>query len=191
MCKSDLMPRLFTIEKWWTVYGYVKEVLTRVLPIVLLIISNIVLIYIVRSSRKKMQESVNISYSSRASKNLDKKFFTISCFCIKSKNENMNKNNLKDSTNRLLSTTAKPPPSKRNRQENQLTWMTIFVAILYTDSSIPMVFAYPGIIGTAAQTQRKMYTSGEPKAAREMWRDVMEALHLGPAFQPCQTINYE
>ena len=47
--------------------------------------------------------------------------------------------------------------NKRNRQENQLTWMTVAVAILYLASSIPMVFAYPGIVFSAEQTNTRLY----------------------------------
>lgn len=150
LCKTVLIPRSFTMEGWWTVYGYVKELLTRVLPIVLLIVSNIVLVCIVKSSRKKMKESVSISYSTRVSSGINKKISFFSCF----KSDANYSTVLIDANNPLLKTQT---PSKRNRQENQLTWMTIFVAILYTASSIPMVFAYPGLVFSPEQTQTKIY----------------------------------
>lgn len=153
LCKSELKPRSFTMEKWWAVYGYVKEVLTRVLPIVLLILFNILLIYIVKSSRKKMQESVSISYSTKVTKSSTKQLQSYcSCLPLICADKKYS-TELIESKNQLI----RAQTTKRTRQENQLTWMTIFVAILYSASSIPMVFAYPGLIFTAEQTQTKMY----------------------------------
>ena len=57
---QDMVPRDFVSARWWTVFGYVRETLTRILPIVLLIVFNAVLIYIVKTSRKRMKSSVNI-----------------------------------------------------------------------------------------------------------------------------------
>lgn len=149
LCKS-VMTRSFTTEGWWAVYGLVKEVLTRILPIVLLIFFNIILICIVKSSRRKMKESISVSLSKDSGGKLKTKFTFIKCFMLNNKKLS---NETEDPSKLLLRNTA----TKRNRQENQLTWMTIFVAILYSTSSIPMVFAYPGLIFKAEQTQTRVY----------------------------------
>ena len=57
----------------------------------------------------------------------------------------------------ISSNLVKKSTMKRNRSENQLTWMTIAVAVLYSASSIPMVFAYPGLLFSAEQTQTQTY----------------------------------
>lgn len=154
-CKSDLIPRSFTMHRWWSIYGYARELLTRVMPIILLVIANIILIGIVRSSRNRMkknrgnnsaamtkQQSVNnqenIEFIDKNGGNKDQKATIID---IQSSSTGANKK----------------PAVSRNRQENQLTTMTIFVAIMYVISSIPMVFAYPGLLFSAEQTTTKTY----------------------------------
>lgn len=149
LCKS-VTTRSFTTESWWAIYGLVKEFVTRILPIVLLIIFNIILICIVKSSRKRMNESVNFNISKRSKAN--KKISLINCMT-----STHNKSELRNETPETNKKLLRNPVNKRNRQENQLTWMTIFVAILYSFSSIPMVFAYPGLIFKAEQTQTNGY----------------------------------
>lgn len=151
LCKS-VITRSFTTESWWAIYGLVKEVLTRILPIVLLIIFNIILICIVKSSRRRMNESVNFNSSKNSKVKLNGKIPLINCV-TSNNNKSKLRNESKESSKQLL----RNPVNKRNRQENQLTWMTIFVAILYSFSSIPMVFAYPGLIFKAEQTQTSVY----------------------------------
>ena len=106
-----------------------------------------------RKSRNKMRKSVNIilpkisatKHDKNSSKN--NKISKVNCF-----SSNKNKTNAKNQgvdakkVESLNAPLLKTQKSNRNRQENQLTWMTIAVAILYLVTSIPMVFAYPGLI---------------------------------------------
>lgn len=243
LCQTEPVPRGFIVEKWWSVYGYVREFLTRVFPIILLIIFNIALIYIVKSSRKKMKESVNImARKDRADRAANKAKVSTAISndstTVVATTTNSNGNNgeplstkngskvklnliAKSSTPTTTSTQTtttyisssivpstasgstkhkhpflspsnnsstnvktnaaspietrkismspftndtnelnvlmKNQASKRNRQENQLTWMTIFVGILYSATSIPMVFAYPGLIFSSEQIGQHHY----------------------------------
>ena len=115
-----------------------------------------------RQSRKKMRKSVNIVNKSKIKElpkqKVNKPNSIISCFSKSTEinNENPSKDrstSICDPNAALLKTQA----NKRNRQENQLTWMTVAVAILYLASSIPMVFAYPGIVFSAEQTNTRLY----------------------------------
>ena len=36
-CQSRLVPRKFTMQRWWSFYGYAKEIITRILPIIFLL----------------------------------------------------------------------------------------------------------------------------------------------------------
>jgi hypothetical protein len=240
ICKP-LEPREFIREKWWSVYGYIREFLTRIFPIILLIIFNIALIYIVKSSRRKMKESVNINVRKKtnasttsgvlldagvtaATPGSSKRSSRLSFFKSKpttttttttsttlaianpenasesqmltvkttggggggdmTKQQSFIKNDIKpkNSTCELTiapaatSTTPakvslspyandtneinmliKHQANKRTRQENQLTWMTIFVGIMYSATSIPMVFAYPGLLFSTVDLGTKHY----------------------------------
>jgi hypothetical protein len=175
-CKTLLVPRMFTMQKWWTVYCYVKEVLTRILPIIILIIVNIMLVYIVRSSRERMKESTSVGlvnkkqlrgpklnsktqnnnnnvYGKRNGNNIFSSNCLKSCFVrdrssILFNEENLELNGGQSKKQSLLVPNASSATlssvkqqqlptfvmlnqTKKNRQENQLTIMTIFVAILY------------------------------------------------------------
>nr|QVK45821.1 G protein-coupled receptor [Proales similis] len=144
LCRSVIIPRSFTMEKWWSIYGYLKEAFTRILPIILLTLFNIALICIVKSSRKRMKESLSIKLNETPRGSTYFKFLCIS----RAPSE------ASDLPSRSL---LKSQAAKRNRQENQLTWMTIFVAILYLATTIPMVFAYPGLLFSAEETQTRTY----------------------------------
>ena len=147
LCNNHISPRDFVNSSWWAFYGYAKETLTRILPIILLIIANIALVIIVRNSRNKMRKSVNFQPKVIESKTVQNRKYTNKCNCFgKGNKEPSNKSSSEpikpvDSS----ATLAKTQKSNRNRQENQLTWMTIAVAILFLVTSIPMVFAYPGL----------------------------------------------
>jgi hypothetical protein len=184
-CKNNLQPRGILMQSWWVIYGYVKEVLTRIVPILLLILANIMLICIVRSSRKRMKESTSFGTNNNKNKlsvasgknhqnrrSVFEKTTTCCCPCVGKKNSrdsivlNPNEtveltNNNNNNNSRMSSTpvVTAPPQSatKKNRQESQLTVMTIVVAVLYCVTSIPMVFAFPGLVFSAEQTQTKMY----------------------------------
>lgn len=163
---QNMAPRQFVSARWWTVFGYVRESLTRILPIVLLILFNAVLIYIVKTSRKRMKSSVNIlaaankqKRESGAHNSLTSQSGAGKKLLNESKEPNNNNNNNNSSEPRAngsgsltISTNANKDPtttttngtgghihsveismllknqaSKRNRQENQLTWMSIVV----------------------------------------------------------------
>ena len=125
------------------------------MPIIVLVISNTALVFIVRKSRNKMRKSVNIPpkvIESKKDSNAKQKLASLNCFVTNSSSNNANKpKNSKNSCADIKKAESNLPllkaqKSNRNRQENQLTWMTIAVAILYLVTSIPMVFAYPGLI---------------------------------------------
>jgi hypothetical protein len=180
-CKNNLQPRAILMQSWWVVYGYVKEVLTRIVPILLLIMANIMLICIVRSSRKRMKESTSFgahknsklsaAHSRQARPPLFEKTTGRCCACFKKSaverdSVALNAHETVELTvsararaNPTPAVTATAPQSatKKNRQESQLTVMTIVVAVLYCVTSIPMVFAFPGLVFSAEQTQTKMY----------------------------------
>ena len=192
-CKNNLVPRNFLGESWWKVYGYVKEVLTRILPIIILIVANIMLIIIVRSSRKRMKESTSIRalakkkltnaqnrstnqgnlFSSFTGKKSSLATRSDSATCVKqevvelipgggevSAKVRSSSSAASGTKGRSSSSTASgilQASTKKNRHESQLTIMTIVVAVLYCVTSIPMVFAYPGLVFSAAQTTTKVY----------------------------------
>jgi hypothetical protein len=117
MC--SLKPRKFIVQTvFWTVFGYIKEILMRIMPIVLLTSANALLIYTVKMSRKRMEKNI--------------------------KNK---------TTNDAVDVAA----NRRSRQDNQLTSMTITVALMYSICSIPMVFAYPGLIFKNEELLDKKY----------------------------------
>lgn len=105
LCENDVKPREFTSSQYWIIYGYLKELLMRVIPIILLISANIILILTIKNSQKRIQ-SRRTTHTSR---------------------------------------------------DSQLTKMTIFVVTMYSICSIPMIFAYPGLLFTPEQTQTKFY----------------------------------
>jgi hypothetical protein len=117
----SLSTREFTKTIYWKTYGYVKEVLMRVVPIVLLTGANGLLIYTVKMSRKRMQ------------------------------------NSRKNSNAIIKSEIIDIAANKRSRQDLQLTVMTIIVAAMYSICSVPMVFAYPGLVFDEPQLSTKFY----------------------------------
>ena len=76
---APLEPRSFTITRWWSVYGFVKEAITRIVPIIMLVLFNMALIYIVRSSRQRMKAS--LSPAARDSTILPTGSVKKFCFC--------------------------------------------------------------------------------------------------------------
>lgn len=118
--------------------------LTRVMPIVMMIVSNIMLICIVKSSRNRMKQkkpSNEINHNSnrcsfRSIIDIFKKKSTTDSPQQKIENNECHRNLLRNHTN------------KRNRQDSQLTLMTICVAIFYITCSVPMCFLI--IIGSPA-----------------------------------------
>lgn len=150
-CASTIEPSAFSISMHaiLDIFQVFKEIITRVLPLIILIISNVILICIVKKSRKKMrknrdskkrkataasQQQQQNEQNKQTSSGETTKFL---CFC--------NRANLCD--NEKQQPKFKNQQMKRKvNQDNQLTQMTIFVAILYTATTIPMVFAFPGLI---------------------------------------------
>lgn len=120
---SPIIPRKIIVDTvFWTVFGYIKETLMRILPIILLTGANSLLIYTVKMSRRRMQKSLN------------------------SKIPSINNNDAVDAA-----------AHRRSRQDNQLTVMTIIVALMYSICSIPMVFAYPGLVFQNEELLSKKY----------------------------------
>lgn len=134
---TNLLPRSFVMEKWWMMYGYVKEVLTRVLPILVLILLNIMLIYIVRSSRERMKESRGggtgvskhlIQQQQKGESPGRTQSGILCCFIGKKTNEDGSaEGELADSSGQGMTSRRSTVPntnlilqSKKNRQENQL-----------------------------------------------------------------------
>ena len=109
--------------------------LTRVTPIIMMIVSNIMLICIVKSSRNRMKQKKSTDTdlkpnrcSFRSIIDIFKKRNPSNNTQPKFQNNECNKNLIKNHSN------------KRNRQDNQLTLMTICVAIFYITCSVPMCF---------------------------------------------------
>jgi hypothetical protein len=127
------------MQKWWSVFGYTRELLTRVMPIVLLVIANIILIGIVRSSRNRMKKNRGTALKHTPS-NLTIPTHETTEFLENKTNNNTNMTD-KNTKGKNVCNNKKTTPN-RNRQENQLTTMTIFVAIMYVISSIPMVYFF-------------------------------------------------
>ena len=100
--------------------------ISRVLPIAFLIIANIMLIVIVQSSRNRMKKKSKIRQNNEEN--------TKCCAFGNLFKKRNNENNIGESNKNLIKTAA----AKRNRQDNQLTQMTICVAILYIFCSVPM-----------------------------------------------------
>lgn len=119
-------PREFVRKRWWSVFGYVRETLTRILPILLLILFNAVLIYIVKTSRKRMKSSVNVLRDhNKKIESAAKTNANVNAERVAGSNGNAsNSANIHSSEVGLL---LKNQASKRSRQENQLTWMSIVV----------------------------------------------------------------
>lgn len=143
-CRSSIMPTQF-LTNWQfyiDIYQVFKEIITRVLPLIVLIISNVILICIVKKSRNKMRKK-------RDKKRTDEVASKCSlCLCVRKSNTETNNSKSKQ----------QPVTVKRKvNQDNQLTLMTIFVAILYTASTIPMVFAFPGLIFKGEQLSSPVY----------------------------------
>ena len=117
MC--SLKPRKFIVQTiFWTVFGYIKEILMRVVPIFLLTGANALLIYTVKMSRKRMEKNIK---------------------------------------NKTVNDAVDAAANRRSRQDNQLTYMTIVVALMYSICSIPMVFAYPGLVFNNEDLVTKKY----------------------------------
>jgi len=153
-CRSSIIPTQFLVK--WTffidIYQIFKEIITRVLPLIILIISNVILIFIVKKSRNKMRKK-------RERKSDETEAKCCSCLCSGHVNETGN--------------TKKPQPSTVKRkvnQDNQLTLMTIFVAILYTASTIPMVFVFPGVIFKGEQLASPIYKT------YAAWSNILELI---------------
>ena len=105
-CSSSIQPTQFSLERHVLLHYYqiFKEIATRVVPIVVLIISNVFLMLRVKKSRDKVRKK------------------SLNAQALSARN------------------------SKKPMQETQLTKMTIFVAILYIATTVPMMFAYPGLV---------------------------------------------
>jgi hypothetical protein len=128
-CK-DYEIREFANENWWMTYGYIKEVInllfflihfeivfnfflkkhfkfcTRILPIVLLIIANIILISVVNMSRKRMRKRTTKGLSGSKSSLVDVKKNTI--------------NNNTSNTKRILNCFSKCKTRTNENDENEL-----------------------------------------------------------------------
>ena len=110
--------------------------------------ANIALVIIVRNSRNKMKKSVNFQPKVIESKTASNRKEPSKCACFAKENKKTQTKSVNELIKSVDSNSAllKTQKSNRNRQENQLTWMTIAVAILFLVTSIPMVFAYPGLV---------------------------------------------
>lgn len=108
-CQQTILATNFHLRfhKLLEIYQIIKEILTRVLPIMILIISNLVICLKVKRSHQnsKKNESISVSVHHSRSKTRKKSF-----------------------------------------QERQLTNMSIFVAVLYVSTTVPMIFAFPGLL---------------------------------------------
>jgi len=95
-----------------------------------------------------MKKSVNFQPKIIESKTSSNKNDTSKCDCFGKEKKKPTNKSLNEPIKPVDSNSAllKTQKSNRNRQENQLTWMTIAVAILFLVTSIPMVFAYPGLV---------------------------------------------
>ena len=131
LCKP-LQNSSFMGSSWFSIYSFIKEALVRVIPIIILIIANIALIIIVKNSRNRMK-------SKSVTKSVEETN-TNCCVCWTSTEGN--EPTRPEATKSLIKSQA----NKRNRQDNQLTLMTICVAILYIACSLPMIFVFPGVI---------------------------------------------
>ena len=156
-CRSSIVATPFLIK--WTffidIYQIIKEVITRVLPLIILIICNVILICIVKKSRNKMKKKREKKSDDAQAK---------CCSCLRSRNANQTDKAKEKHGKMQQASTVK----RKVNQDNQLTLMTIFVAILYTASTIPMVFAFPGLIFKETQTQTyKTYAA---------WSNILELI---------------
>lgn len=154
-CYSSIVPSDFfsKMKAFLDVYQIFKEIITRVLPLIILIISNVILICIVKKSRKKMRKNRDKNHK----KEMKSKCSFITSLCQAKKQP-----------------TKRVTNKRKVNQDNQLTLMTIFVAILYTATTIPMVFAFPGLIFQNTQsTVYKTYAA---------WSNILELIQCSFRF---------
>ncbi len=137
-------------------YNILKELTTRVFPIIMLIIANIALIFIVKNSRNRMKNKSRAGQASRPA--------GASCLaCVRA----LFSSSSEAAPARHASTASGPPPrpakslaaNKRSRQDNQLTLMTICVALLYIACSVPMclIILLPGLVWQTNVTNTNEY----------------------------------
>ena len=102
-CQQTILPTEFykQFQKLLEIYQIVYEILTRVLPIMILIFSNLLICFKVKQSRQKSKR---------------------------------------------IESFKKTKSKKKSVQEAQLTNMSIFVAVLYVSTTVPMIFAFPGLL---------------------------------------------
>ncbi len=66
----------------------------------------------------------------------------------------------KMATKKQATTATSAAEKKRSRQDSQLTIMTIFVAFMYSVCSVPMIFAFPGLVfKDMSMTTYKVYAA--------------------------------
>ncbi len=102
-CQRTILPTNFYKQfyKLLEIYQILYEMLTRVFPILILILSNLLICLIVKKSHQKSKRNESIKISKA---------------------------------------------KKKSVQEAQLTNMSIFVTVLYVSTTVPMIFAFPGLL---------------------------------------------
>lgn len=181
-CESTIVPSRLNNPNMKLIletYQIFKEIITRVLPLIILIISNVILICIVKKSRKKMRQNrdknsrrdatiANHDNNNNNSNNNKDKYKNWLCFCFQNRSDLSTQ---QQKLNQASTSSSSSKPKRRvNNQDNQLTLMTICVAILYTASTIPMVFAFPNLIFKGPQLSSPMYKT------YAAWSNILELI---------------
>ena len=147
-------------------YNILKELTTRVFPIIMLIIANIALIFIVKNSRNRMKNKSRPIQAIQASQPAGASCLASVRALFASSSEAAPPPARHASTaSATQPAAAHPKPAKshaankRSRQDNQLTLMTICVALLYIACSVPMclIILLPGLVWQTNVTNTNEY----------------------------------
>nr|QVK45822.1 G protein-coupled receptor [Proales similis] len=130
----------------YIVFNYIRQIMTRLFPIGLLVAANVVIISTVQQSRNRMKKKLPSSSASQSTKEKKEE--------SKSAGEDgANEKEAADTANKAKKETKK----KSSKKDNQLTYMAICVAFIYIMGSIPMIIVYPNIIFKGEATRQDYY----------------------------------
>ena len=166
-CESTIVPSRLNnanMKRILDNYQIFKEIITRVLPLIILIISNVILICIVKNRDRNSRRDATIANHNINNKD---KFKNWLCFCFQNRSDLSTQ---RQQSNQASKSSSSKPKRKVNNQDNQLTLMTICVAILYTASTIPMVFAFPNLIFKDLQLSSPIYKT------YAAWSNILELI---------------
>jgi hypothetical protein len=159
----DLEPNKFTNTFFMKSFTYIREALMRIIPILIMSVSNTIIIRTVRASRRRMKRSAKATTPHLIDQSNEQ--------ASPGKPSMLALNNLVNDNSMMIDLVeSKQADAKEKRplvkkvkkaqklkKDNQITYMAIFVFVLYTIGSVPMLIVIPNVFFSNEQLQTFEY----------------------------------